>query len=85
MTPESTAAFVAVQRDRHEAHFPSHFPSHIPSHSLAHPGAQSPVVQIEQYDAAYGFDDAGSRQHDPLASQSARLKTNTFFDKFLNF
>ena len=72
MTPESTAAFVAVQRDQHEAQL------------LAHPGAQSPAVQIEQYEAAYGFDDAGSRQHDPMASQSARLKTSAFFDKHLN-
>lgn len=73
MTPESMDAFVAVQRDQHEAQL------------LAHPGPQSPMVQIEQYDAAYGFDHAGSRQHDPEASQMARLKTSAFFDKYLNF
>lgn len=73
MTPESMAAFVAVQHDQHEAYL------------LAHPGAKSPSVQIEQYDAAYGFDDLGSRQHDPAASQAARLKTSAFFDKYLHF
>jgi len=72
MTPESMDAFVAVQRDQPEAHL------------LADPGAKSPVVQIEQYDAAYGFDDVGSRQHDRVASQAARLKTSAFFDKYLN-
>jgi carboxymethylenebutenolidase len=73
MTPESMCEFVAVQRDQHEAHL------------LAYPGVKSPVVQIEQYDAAYGFDDAGSRQHDLVASQAARLKTSAFFDQHLNF
>ena len=73
MTPESMDEFVAVQRAQHEAQL------------LAHPGPQSPMVQIEQYDAAYGFDHTGSRHHDPVASQTARLKTTTFFDKYLNF
>jgi carboxymethylenebutenolidase len=73
MTPESMDEFVAVQRVQHEAQL------------LAHPGPPSPMVQIEQYDAAYGFDDVGSRQHDPVASQSARLKTSAFFDTHLNF
>jgi carboxymethylenebutenolidase len=41
------------------------------------------MVHIERYDAAYGFDHAGSRQHDPMASQSARLQTCSFFDKHL--
>lgn len=73
MTPDSMDEFVAVQRVQHEAQL------------LAHPGPQSPMVHIEQYDAAYGFDDVGSRNHDPVASQTARLKTTAFFDKYLNF
>jgi carboxymethylenebutenolidase len=73
MTPESMQEFVAVQRHQHEAHL------------LAHPGPNSPMVRIEQYDAAYGFDHAGSRQHDPVASQTARSRTSVFFDKYLNF
>ena len=77
MSPESVDAFVALQRDQPEAH--------LLAHRLAHPGAKSPVVQIDQYDAAYGFDDAGSRQHDLVASQAARLKTSAFFDAYLNF
>lgn len=73
MTAESMDEFVAVQRNQHEAQL------------LAHPGPQSPMVQIERYDAAYGFDHTGSRHHDPVASQTARLKTTAFFDKYLNF
>ena len=71
MSPESMDEFMAVQRHQHEAQL------------LAQPGPQSPLVQIEQYDAAYGFDHAGSRQHDPAASQSARRITCAFFDKHL--
>jgi carboxymethylenebutenolidase len=41
------------------------------------------MVQIERYAAGYGFDHAGSRHHDPMASQSARRITNTFFDLHL--
>jgi carboxymethylenebutenolidase len=41
------------------------------------------MVQIEHHAAGYGFDHAGSRHHDPMASQSARLTTNTFFDQHL--
>jgi len=73
MTAESMDEFVAVQRHLHEAHH------------LAQPGPKIPMVQIERYDAAYGFDHASSRQHDPMASQTARLKTGAFFDKYLNF
>jgi carboxymethylenebutenolidase len=71
MTQESMDEFVAVQRD------------HLAPHGTVIPGQKVPMVQIERYDAAYGFDHAGSRQHDPLASQTARLKTTSFFDKHL--
>ena len=71
MTQESMDEFVAVQRD------------HLAPHVTVIPGQKVPMVQIERYDAAYGFDHAGSRQHDPLASQTARLKTTSFFDKHL--
>lgn len=71
MTQESMDEFVTVQRDQYEAHH------------LASLGSKIPMVQIERYEAAYGFDHAGSRHHDPMASQSARLKTTAFFDKHL--
>lgn len=73
MTQESMDAFVVVQRD------------HFPAHGTVSPGQKSPMVHIERYDAAHGFDHAGSRLHDPVASQSARLKTHLFFDKHLQF
>jgi carboxymethylenebutenolidase len=73
MSPESMDGFVAVQRHQHEAQF------------LAQSGPQIPMVQVERYDAAYGFDHAGSRQYDLVASHSARLKTSAFFDQYLNF
>jgi carboxymethylenebutenolidase len=74
MSQESMDQFVAVQRDLHEA-------PHLSS--LGH---SRPVVQIHRYeDAAYGFDHGGSRMYDPVASQSARLKTSAFFDTHLNF
>jgi carboxymethylenebutenolidase len=73
MTQESMDEFVAVQSTRQEE-------KHLSSHD-----EKSPVVQIHRYDAAYGFDDVGSRQHDLVASQSARLKTSAFFDTHLNF
>ena len=73
MTQESMDEFVAVQRDQHEAN------------QLAGQSPKIPMVQIEQYDAGYGFDNVGSRQHDLMASQAARLKTSAFFDKYLNF
>ncbi len=72
MTHQSMDEFIAVQRD------------HFSAHGLADPGQKSPMVQIERYDAAYGFDHVTSRQHDPLASHSARLKTSAFFDKYLS-
>lgn len=72
MTQESMDEFVAVQRDQFE------------SHQLTRPGHISPLVQIERYDAAYGFDHAGSRQHDLPASQAARLKSCSFFDRYLH-
>jgi carboxymethylenebutenolidase len=74
MSQESMDQFVAVQRDLHEAQHLS---------SLGH---SRPMVQIHRYeDAAYGFDHGGSRLYDPVASQSARLKTSAFFDTHLNF
>ncbi len=73
MTQDSMDEFVAVQRGLHEVHH------------LERPGQGIPMVQIHRYDAAYGFDHAGSRQHDPVASQTANLKTTAFFDKYLNF
>lgn len=73
MTHQSMDEFIAVQRD------------HFSAHGLADPGQKSPMVQIERYEAAYGFDHVTSRQHDPLASHSARLKTSAFFDKYLSF
>ena len=72
MTHQSMDAFVAVQRD------------HFQAHGSVRPGQKVPMVQIERYDAAYGFDHAASRQHDPLASQVARGKTGDFFDKYLS-
>lgn len=71
MTQESMDEFVAVQRD------------HFAAHGTVSSGQKVPMVQIERYDAAYGFDHAGSRQHNPLAAQTARLKTSSFFDKHL--
>lgn len=71
MTAESMDDFVAAQRN------------HFPGHGTVPPGQKVPMVHIERYDAAYGFDHAGSRQHDPMASQSARLQTCSFFDKHL--
>jgi carboxymethylenebutenolidase len=71
MTQESMDEFVAVQRE------------HFAAHGSVMPGQKNPVVQIERYDAAYGFDHAGSRQHDPVASHAARLITGAFFDKHL--
>ena len=72
MTHQSMYAFIAVQRD------------HFPAHGLIRPGQKVPMVQIERYDAAYGFDHAASRQHDRLASQAARGKTGDFFDRYLS-
>jgi carboxymethylenebutenolidase len=71
MTSESMDEFVAVQRD------------HFGAHGVVSPGQKSPMVQIERYEAAYGFDHAGSRQHDSVASQSARQQTCAFLDKYL--
>jgi carboxymethylenebutenolidase len=72
MTQKSMDEFEAVQHDLNDAH------------RLAPFGHTGPMVQIERYAAAYGFDHAGSRPHDPVASQTARFKTNTFFDKYLD-
>jgi len=72
MTQESMDEFVAVQSARQ-------VPQHLSSHEQ-----KSPMVQIHRYDAAYGFDNTASRQHDLVASQSARLKTSAFFDTHLN-
>lgn len=72
MTQEAMDEFVAVQRD------------HFAAHGAVSPGQKGPMVQIERYDAAYGFDHAGSRQFDAMASQVARLKTTSFLDKYLN-
>jgi len=71
MTQESMAEFVAIQRE------------HFPAHGTVRSGQKVPMVQIEQYDAAYGFDHAGSRQHEPVASHAARLTTVAFFEKHL--
>lgn len=71
MTQESMDEFVAVQR------------KHFPAHSAVSPDQKGPMVQIERYAAAYGFDHAGSRHHDPMASQSARRITHTFLDQHL--
>jgi carboxymethylenebutenolidase len=71
MTQASMDEFVSVQRD------------HFPAHGTVSPGQKRPMIQIERYDAAYGFDHASSRQHDSLASHEARLKTSSFFDKYL--
>ena len=71
MTQVSMDEFLAVQRD------------HFPAHGPVSPDQKGPMVQIERYAAAYGFDHAGNRLHDQMASQSARLKTLTFFDQHL--
>jgi carboxymethylenebutenolidase len=71
MTQASMDEFVAVQRD------------HFPAHGTVSPDQKGPMVQIERYAAAYGFDHAGSRQFDAMASQSARRITHTFFDQHL--
>lgn len=73
MTPESMDAFAAVHGQQQGAQ------------GQVKAGAQSAMIQIERYDAAYGFDHAGSRQHDALASDAARRKTFSFIDKHLNF
>lgn len=73
MTQESMDEFEAVQRGQFKAN------------RLSPSGQESSLVQIERYDAAYGFDHAGKPQHDLLASQSARLKTQSFFDRYLSF
>lgn len=71
MTQASMDEFVAVQRE------------HFAAHGVVSPDQKTPMVQIERYDASYGFDHADSRQHDPLASQTARLKTCAFLDNYL--
>ena len=71
MTQEAMDEFVAAQRN------------HFVAHGAVSPGQTGPMVQIERYDAAYGFDHAGSRQFDAMASQSARLKTTAFLDEHL--
>jgi carboxymethylenebutenolidase len=71
MTQESMDEFVAVQR------------KHFPAHGAVSSDQKGPMVQIERYAAAYGFDHAGSRHHDPMASQSARRITHTFLDQHL--
>jgi carboxymethylenebutenolidase len=71
MSQESMDDFVSVQR------------GHFPAQGMVSASQKSPMVQIERYDAAYGFDHAGSRQHDPMASQAARLKTISFLNKYL--
>jgi carboxymethylenebutenolidase len=68
MTQEAMDEFVAAQREN------------FPAHGEVSPDQNGPMVQIERYEAAYGFDHAGSRQHDPVASQVARLETTAFFD-----
>lgn len=72
MTHQSMDDFIAVQRE------------HFSAHGVANPGQKSPMVQIERYDAAYGFDHVTSRQHDPLASKAARWRTSDFFDRYLS-
>lgn len=72
MTQDSMDDFVAAQRDQ------------FSEHGMVSPDQKGPMVQIERYAAGYGFDHPGSRQHDPMASQAARLKTSSFFDKYLN-
>ena len=71
MTQEDMDEFVAAQR------------AHFAAHGEVSPDQKGPMVQIERYDAAYGFDHAGSRQHDPMASQAARLKSISFLDQYL--
>jgi carboxymethylenebutenolidase len=73
MTQESMDAFEAIQGHP------------VGSQDLVKPTSKRAMVQIERYEAPYGFDHAGSRQHDDRASQAARLKTCSFFDKHLNF
>jgi carboxymethylenebutenolidase len=71
MTQNSIDEFVTVQHGLSEVQ------------KMANNGQGIQMVQIHHYEAAYGFDHAGSRQHDPIASQAARLKTNLFFEKYL--
>ncbi len=71
MTQEDMDEFVAAQRE------------HFAAHGEVSPDQKGPMVQIERYDAAYGFDHAGSRQHDPMVSQAARLKSISFLDQYL--
>jgi len=73
MTQDSIDEFVAVQRDLSEAQ------------QITQNDEGIQMVEIHHYEAAYGFDQDGSRHHDLIASQSARLKTNLFFDKHLKF
>lgn len=46
--------------------------------------AQIPQGRVGIIGFCWGDCLLGSRQHDPHASQSARLKTFTFFDRYLN-
>ncbi len=71
MTQDDMDDFVAAQRD------------HFSEHGRVSPEHKGPMVQIERYQAEYGFDHAGNREHDPRASQLARLKTRSFFDTHL--
>jgi carboxymethylenebutenolidase len=71
MTQDSIDEFVKVQHGLSEAQ------------QMAQNDQGIQMVQIHHYEAAYGFDHDGSRQHDPIASQAARLKTKLFFDKHL--
>lgn len=72
MTQDAMDDFVAAQHD------------HFSEHSQVSPNQKGPMIQLERFDAGYGFDHAGSRHYDPMASQTARLKTDSFFEKYLN-
>lgn len=71
MTQASMDEFVAAQRD------------HFSAHGVVSADEKTPMVQIERCDAGYGFDHAGSRLYDPMASRTARQASGSFFDKYL--
>jgi len=73
MSQASIDQFVAEQRKHSEA----------PSTAQKHP--KQAMVQLEHWEAGYGFDHASSRHHNAQASASARLKSTAFLDKYLNF
>lgn len=58
---------------------------HLQMQELKNASPFKSMVQIERYEAAYGFDQAGTKQHHAVASASAHQKTRDFFAQNLHF